>query len=98
MTRSTRLGSPGNTLDEDESDRNLLQLRSPVLSNAEFGGMRAYMGDTAVEIDATFSRTSGDTALRDGIRQIQREAEDAVRGGCTHVILSDKRVSADCAP
>src|SRR5260221_6535446 len=61
------------------------------------------MGDTAVEIDATFeppigANGAGETALRDGIRRIQREAEDAVRGGCTHVILSDKAVSATRAP
>ncbi|MBV8651846.1 MAG: glutamate synthase large subunit, partial [Alphaproteobacteria bacterium] len=103
MTLRTRLGNLGNILDEDDSQCNLLQLNSPVLSNAEFAAMRAYMGDTAVEIDATFApngegEEGGATALRDGIRRIQREAEDAVRGGCTHVILSDKGVSADCAP
>ncbi|HZS84765.1 MAG TPA: glutamate synthase large subunit [Stellaceae bacterium] len=94
MTLRTRLGNLGNILDEDASQCNLLQLDSPVLSNAEFAAMRAYMGDTAVEIDATFDPAAGETALRDGIRRIQREAEDAVRGGCTHVILSDKAMSA----
>src|SRR5258707_849482 len=107
MTLRTRLGNLGNILDEDDSQCNLLQLDSPVLSNAEFAAMRAYMGDTAVEIDATFevpqssgttSGGAGEMALRDGIRRIQREAEDAVRGGCTHVILSDKAVSASRAP
>ena len=94
MTLRTRLGNLGNILDEDASQCNLLQLDSPVLSNAEFAAMRAYMGDTAVEIDATFDPAAGETALRDVIRRIQREAEDAVRGGCTHVILSDKAMSA----
>ncbi|HEX3499034.1 MAG TPA: glutamate synthase large subunit, partial [Stellaceae bacterium] len=98
MTLRTRLGNLGNILDEDDSQCNLLQLDTPVLSNAEFAAMRAYMGDTAVEIDATFDAGAGETALRDGIRRIQREAEDAVRGGCTHVILSDKAVSAIRAP
>ena len=94
MTLRTRLGNLGNILDEDASQCNLLQLDSPVLSNAEFAAMRAYMGDTAVEIDATFDPAARETALRDGIRRIQREGEDAVRGGCTHVILSDKAMSA----
>ncbi len=103
MTLRTRLGNLGNILDEDDSQCNLLQLDSPVLSNAEFAAMRAYMGDTAVEIDATFDPVAddpvaGETALRDGIRRIQREAEDAVRGGCTHVILSDKALTATRAP
>ncbi|MDF2764970.1 MAG: glutamate synthase, partial [Rhodospirillales bacterium] len=33
---------------------------------------------------------AGPDALRDAIRRCQREAEDAVRGGCVHVILTDK--------
>ena len=101
MTLKTRLGNLGNILDEDDTQCNLLQLDSPVLSNAEFAAMRAYMGDTAVEIDATFDAAgteSATAALRDGIRRIQQEAEDAVRGGCTHVILSDHATSPGRAP
>ncbi len=97
MTLKTRLGNLGNILDEDASQCRLLQLDSPVLSNAEFAAMRAYMGDTAVEIDSTFAASGGDTALRDAIRRIQGEAEDAVRGGCNHVILSDAAMSAERA-
>ncbi|HKF72122.1 MAG TPA: glutamate synthase central domain-containing protein, partial [Stellaceae bacterium] len=98
MTLKTRLGNLGNILDEDDSQCNLLQLDSPVLSNAEFAAMRDYMGDTAVEIEATFEVSEGMGALRDAIRRIQRETEDAVRGGCTHVILSDKSIDATRAP
>src|SRR5690606_26299969 len=98
MTLRTRLGNLGNILDEDESQCNLLALDSPVLSNAEFAAMRAYMGDSAVEIDATFDPRRGDNALREAIRRIQLEAEDAVRGGCVHVILSDEKTGPDAAP
>src|SRR5260221_6819217 len=61
------------------------------------------MGDTAVEIDATFeppigASGAGEPRLRDGIRRIQAEAEDAVGGGCTHFTLSDKAGSATRAP
>src|SRR3546814_8623119 len=35
MTLKTRLGNLGNILDEDEAQLRLLQLESPVLSNAE---------------------------------------------------------------
>ncbi len=97
--------APGSAISATSSTRmtsqcNLLQLNSPVLSNAEFAAMRDYMGDTAVEIDCTFDAGSGGDERRcaTAIRRIQREAEDAVRGGCTHVILSDKRVGADRAP
>ena len=97
MTLKTRLGNLGNILDEDPGQCRLLQLDSPVLSTAEFAAMRAYMGETAVEIDCTFDAAGAEGALRDALRRIQQEAEDAVRGGCTHVVLTDERVAAERA-
>ncbi|HYE52014.1 MAG TPA: glutamate synthase large subunit, partial [Azospirillaceae bacterium] len=92
MSLKTRLGNLGNILDEDDSQTRLLQLESPVLTTAEFRAMRRYMGDTAAEIDCTFDPRAGEHALRDGLRRIRQEAEDAVRGGATHVILTDEAV------
>ncbi len=97
MSLKTRLGNLGNILDEDESQCRLLQLNSPVLSNAEFKSMYDYMGDTVATIDCTFEVEGGETALRDAIERIKQEAEDAVRGGCTHVVLSDEAVSQSWA-
>ena len=93
MTLKTRLGNLGNILDESESQCRLLQLVSPVLSNAEFDAMRAYMAETASDIDCTFDAEGGEPALRDALDQIRREAEEAVRRGCEHVNLSDIEVS-----
>ncbi|HEV2678623.1 MAG TPA: glutamate synthase large subunit [Aliidongia sp.] len=102
MTLITRLGNLGNILDEDATQCRLLQLASPVLSNAEFQAMRDYMGASATEIDCTFDvpadgAQSQEKVLRDALDRIEREAEDAVRGGCNHVILSDKATSASRA-
>ncbi len=97
MSLKTRLGNLGNILDEDESQCRLLQLDSPVLTNAEFAAMSAFMGSSAAEIDCTFDPAAGPDALSDAIRRCQREAEDAVRGGCVHVILSDKAANAERA-
>ncbi|HLI10903.1 MAG TPA: glutamate synthase large subunit [Alphaproteobacteria bacterium] len=94
MSLVTRLGNLGNILDEDESQCRLLQLASPVLSNGEFEAMRAYMGATAADVDCTFDASKGDGALREAINRIRQEAEDAVRGGAQHIILSDKATSA----
>ena len=98
MSLKTRLGNLGNILDEEEGQCEMLQLDSPVLTTAEFLAMRAYMGATAAEIDCSFDPDGGDFALSDAIKRIQRQAEDAVRGGCTHVILSDEATSAEKAP
>ncbi|MBT3793140.1 MAG: glutamate synthase large subunit [Rhodospirillales bacterium] len=95
MSLKTRLGNLGNILDENESQTRLLQLESPVLSNAEFSAMRTHMGGDAVEIDCTFDAGGGDGALREALDRIQLEAENGVREGAIHVVLTDIGVSAD---
>jgi glutamate synthase (NADPH/NADH) large chain len=94
MSLKTRLGNLGNILAEDESQTHLLQLESPVLANAEFAAIRDYMGKDAVEIDCTFDAGHDPGVLREGLERIQREAEDAVRGGAIHIILTDQEMSA----
>ncbi len=54
--------------------------------------MRAYMGSSAAEIDCSFDIAGGDNALKDAIQRVRRQAEDAVREGATHLILSDAAV------
>ncbi len=97
MSLTTRLGNLGNILDEDESQLDILQLDSPVLLNGEFEALRRQMGEGAVEIDCTFPVKGGEHALRDSLYRIQAEAEDAVRGGATHLILTDAKVDAERA-
>jgi glutamate synthase (NADPH/NADH) large chain len=69
-----------------------------VLLNREFESIRDHMGETAIEIDCTFDPDAGPHAMAHEIARIQREAEDAVRGGCTHVILSDTAMGPARAP
>ncbi len=98
MTLDTRLGNLSNILDQDESQTRILQLESPVLSNGEFAAMRRYMGKTATVIDCTFAAYHDDPqALAHAIARVRQEAEDAVRGGCEHVILTDENSGPDRA-
>ncbi len=99
MTLNTRLGNLGNILDEDPSQCDVLQLPSPVLTNGQYKVLREHMGDKAVDIECSFDAT-GQTknALRKAISRIQKEAEDAVRGGSTYVVLSDRNIGQDKAP
>ncbi|UFN47387.1 glutamate synthase large subunit [Roseomonas sp. OT10] len=90
MTIKTRLGNLGNILDEDPTQCDMLMLDSPVLSNAEFAAMRGYMGGTACEVDCTFPAAEGEAGLRRGLDRIRREAEEGVRSGCAHVVLTDE--------
>ncbi len=97
MSLKTRLGNLGNILDEDPTQCDMLMLDSPVLSNAEFAAMRAYMGDTACVVDCTFAVAEGEQGLRHAIERIRREAEEGVRSGCAHVILTDEGQGPDRA-
>ncbi len=97
MSLKTRLGSLGNILDENPDQCTILQLESPVLTSAEFEALRAYMGDTAAEIDCTFEVAGGPDALRRAIERVRREAEEAVRGGHIHLVLGDLAMSAERA-
>ena len=98
MTLKTRLGNLGNVLDEDSSQCDLLQLESPVLSTAEFAAMAATMGDTACRVDCSFPVAEGEAGLRAAIERVRREAEEGVRAGFAHVILSDEAQGPERAP
>ena len=97
MSIKTRLGNLGNVLEEQPGQCDMLALDSPVLSNAEFEALARFLGDQAVVIDCTFEAAEGATGLRVGIERIRREAEDHVRAGGTHVLLTDEQQSADRA-
>ena len=96
MSLKTRLGNLGNVLDIDQSQTNILQLDSPVLSTAEMERLRRHLGDQAVEIDCTFDVHK--ETLRDAIDRIRTASEEAVRRGPVHLFLTDEKVSADRAP
>jgi len=98
MSLKTRLGNLGNVLDQDSSQCDLLQLESPVLSNAEFAAMREFMGKDVCVIDCTVPVERDAIDLRAGIERIRREAEDGVRAGCTHIIATDEAQGPDRAP
>jgi glutamate synthase (NADPH/NADH) large chain len=98
MSLKTRLGNLGNVLDEDSEQCDLLQLDSPVLSTAEFEAMRRTMGKNACVVDCTFKVANGEGGLRRALERIRREAEEGVRIGCTHVILTDEAMSPERAP
>ena len=57
----------------------------------------AHLGDSAALIDCTFD-IDGPDDFTTALNRISNEAEEAVRSGCEHVMLSDRAVSAGRAP
>ena len=93
MSLKTRFGNLKNVLDQDNSQTEILQLESPFVSNARFAAMVRHFGDAAVAIDCTFA--PGPDALQAGLARIRAEAEEAVRAGANHVVLSDMGQDAE---
>lgn len=102
MSLKTRFGNLGNIYDQDPSQTAILQLESPCITTAEFGAIRDYFGDNSKTIDCTFATALETNAkgerLRIALDRIRHEAEEAVRGGCEDLILTDEGIGPDRAP
>ncbi|WFE75962.1 glutamate synthase large subunit [Roseinatronobacter sp. S2] len=95
MSLKTRFGNLRNVLDEDSSQTEILVLESPFVANGEFDEMVREFGDQVAFIDCTFPIGARDDALRDGLARIRAEAEDAVRSGAGHLVLTDEHQGPD---
>ncbi len=95
MSLKTRFGNLKNVLDEDSSQTEILVLESPFVGNAQFDEMVRQFNAPMVEIDCTFPVGAGPDALHDGLARIRTEAEDAVRSGAGHLVLTDQHQGED---
>ncbi|MFK7874893.1 MAG: glutamate synthase large subunit [Paracoccaceae bacterium] len=92
MSLKTRFGNLKNVLDEDSSQTEILVLDSPFVGNAQWDEVTRAFNADLVEIDCTFGK---DAPLSDALTRIRAEAEDAVRSGAGHIVLTDHMSSAD---
>ncbi len=95
MSLKTRFGNLKNVLDEDSSQAEILILESPFIANEEYARMLRQFGDAVTIIDCTFAAEADQDALRDGLARIRAEAEDAVRSGAAHIVLTDEHQSPE---
>ena len=90
MSLKTRFGNLKNVLDQTGAQTEILTLDSPVLTNARWDKMVAYFGESAAVISCVFE-ASGD-GMRVALDRVRIEAEQAVRAGANHIILTDECV------
>ncbi|MBO29042.1 MAG: glutamate synthase large subunit [Rhodobacteraceae bacterium] len=88
MSLKTRFGNLKNVLDEDSSQTEIIVLDSPFVGNAQFEELTSHFNATVVTIDCTFEPGPGN--LNAGLSRIRAEAEDAVRSGAGHLVLTDQ--------
>jgi glutamate synthase (NADPH/NADH) large chain len=95
MSLKTRFGNLKNVLDESSAQTEILVLDSPFVGNIQFQRLLKNFNAPMMEIDCTFP--SGETAgsLQTALNRIRSEAEDAVRSGCGHLVLTDQKTSRD---
>ncbi len=93
MSLKTRFGNLKNVLDESSAQTEIVVLESPFVGNAEWDVLMAELEGEVTVIDCTFER--GEGALRRGLARIRAEAEDAVRSGSGHIVLSDTGLGQD---
>ena len=94
MSLKTRFKNLGNILATDSTQDDVFLLESPVLTNGMYKRFMEMLGDRVSVIDCSFSppeaNSNGGDALRACLERIQQEAEDAVRSGHEHVVLTDE--------
>ena len=95
MSLKTRFGNLKNVLDQDSSQTEILVLDSPFVGNAKFSKMINIFGEDAITIDCSFDVGLGVNALSKSLDRLKVEAEDAIRSGAGHLILTDKMQSAN---
>ncbi len=98
MSLKTRFGNLKNVLDENSSQTEILVLESPFVANAEFDAMVQQFGANVGFIDCTFPVGPSLDDLREGLERIRAEAEDAVRSGAGHLVLTDEHQGPDRVP
>ncbi|QPM91567.1 glutamate synthase large subunit [Pseudooceanicola algae] len=94
MSLKTRFGNLKNVLDESSAQTEILVLNSPFVANAQFEELKTHFNAEMIEIDCTFPVGGGDHALQEALARIQAEAEDAVRSGGGHIVLTDQHQDA----
>jgi len=93
MSLKTRFGNLKNVLDESSSQTEIIVLESPFVGNAQFEALTRQFNAPQTAIDCSFEPGNG--ALGDALARIRDEAEDAVRSGAGHLVLSDQNSGPD---
>ncbi|WP_415922325.1 glutamate synthase large subunit [Tateyamaria sp. SN6-1] len=93
MSLKTRFGNLKNVLDESSAQTEIITLDSPFVGNAQWQEIATHFNADLIEIDCSFEPGTG--ALSAGLARIRAEAEDAVRSGAGHIVLTDHHSNAD---
>ncbi|MBO9448463.1 glutamate synthase large subunit [Ruegeria sp. R14_0] len=92
MSLKTRFANLKNVLDEDSSQTEIVVLESPFVGNAQWDKLVENFDAPLADIDCSFEPGQG--ALSAALARVRAEAEEAVRSGAGHLVLSDMNSGA----
>ncbi|NND17911.1 MAG: glutamate synthase large subunit, partial [Silicimonas sp.] len=95
MSLKTRFGNLKNVLDQDSSQTEIIVLDSPFVANSQFDRLVEAFNADMIEIDCSFPTDKGRGALQNALERVRAEAEDAVRSGAGHIVLTDHHQGKD---
>jgi glutamate synthase (NADPH/NADH) large chain len=93
MSLKTRFGNLKNVLEENSSQTEIVVLESPFVGNAQWDKLVTEFNAPLAEIDCSFDPAEG--SLSTALVRIRAEAEDAVRSGAGHLVLTDQYSDAN---
>ncbi|WP_424832277.1 glutamate synthase large subunit [Ruegeria sp.] len=88
MSLKTRFANLKNVLDEDSSQTEIIVLESPFVGNSQWETLVENFDAPLAVIDCSFEPGAGN--LDAALIRIRAEAEEAVRSGAGHLVLTDQ--------
>ena len=108
MSLRVLLGKRANLLSEEPEAIRLIELKSPLLLPAQFAALQQVDQPefSLKTVDAVWQAPAGDdvtmdesgAALRAAVEKLCQDAEDAVRGGATLLVISDQAADVHTLP
>ena len=92
MSLKTRFGNLRNVLDEGSNQTEILALESPFVGNSQWEELIKNFKADVINLDCTFAKNAGKETLQTQLDRIRKEAEDAVRSGAGHIVLTDQNI------
>ncbi len=89
MSLKTRFGNLKNVLEEDSSQTEIFTLDSPFVSNGQY---HAMINQSDVDVRLLSCVFKKGASLRNALDELRAQAEEAVREGANHLVLSDEGV------
>jgi len=95
----TTIGSEGNLLAETPEQARLLRLESPIITDEQLARIKAIdkPGFQSYTMSLLFPAAEGAQGMQRRIDEIRMEASDAINGGASILILSDRGVGKETA-